>query len=257
MGKFWSPYLGKVTAATRAVLPIAASMCSICVCANIGMAARAWHFNVRTDVNACDFTWGLYRHCKRVGLHWKLTGRKIPCCTREWNPCQQHAGLTHCTHWATSLPSFFSYFSFVHHTFPYLSLCLSDIHPIRNHWCGGLIQIMTTSVSLICFFLSPLSFCLFSSSPLSLLPPPPLHTHTHPVIHSHSDNIHFLMVIVMVVATTGSDSCIDDHDFVFCQVRWSDKQSWKQISWYCWCCRNIQVILIMMMCFVRLWNKLS
>ena len=30
----------------------------------------------------------------KESLHSKLTGRKIPCCTQEWNLHQQHAGLT-------------------------------------------------------------------------------------------------------------------------------------------------------------------
>ena len=54
------------TAATRAVLPIPVSVCSNCLCLNSGMAARVWIFNVRTDVDACDCTRGLYGHRKRV-----------------------------------------------------------------------------------------------------------------------------------------------------------------------------------------------
>ena len=41
-----SPYLGKTTAAARAVLPILTSVYSIFVCPNNGIAANAWdlHF---------------------------------------------------------------------------------------------------------------------------------------------------------------------------------------------------------------------
>ena len=48
-------------------------------------------FNVHTDVDACSFTQRLYKHGKRV--HWKLTGRKIPCRSGDSNPCQYCASL--------------------------------------------------------------------------------------------------------------------------------------------------------------------
>lgn len=33
---------------------------------NNAMAASVWRFDVRTDVDAYDCTWGLYEHCKKV-----------------------------------------------------------------------------------------------------------------------------------------------------------------------------------------------
>ena len=33
---------------------------------NSSMAVGVWDFSVRTDVDACDCTWGLYGPCKRV-----------------------------------------------------------------------------------------------------------------------------------------------------------------------------------------------
>ena len=48
-------YLGEAAVATRAVLPIAKSVCSIFMCQNKGMA-----------VNACDCAWGLNRQRKIV-----------------------------------------------------------------------------------------------------------------------------------------------------------------------------------------------
>ena len=51
-------------------------------------------FNVHTDVNACDSTWGLYGYCKRICAECWLR-EKIPCCTRELNSlsvaCQSDA----------------------------------------------------------------------------------------------------------------------------------------------------------------------
>ena len=67
-GKFW-------------LLPIpVASVCSISVCPNNGMAASVWDFIVHTDVDACSCTWGLYAHCKIVctGLDTD-GGRKMAC----------------------------------------------------------------------------------------------------------------------------------------------------------------------------------
>ena len=47
-------------------------------------------FHVHTDTDACDCTQGLcgHRNCKGV-----CTGRKIPRCTRDSNPCQYYAWL--------------------------------------------------------------------------------------------------------------------------------------------------------------------
>ena len=38
----------------------------IFVCLNSSMAVGVWDYNMRTDVDACDCTWGLYGPCKRV-----------------------------------------------------------------------------------------------------------------------------------------------------------------------------------------------
>ena len=54
------------TAAAGAALPIPTSACSILVCPNNGMAASVWIFKVLTNVDARDFTRGLYGHRKRV-----------------------------------------------------------------------------------------------------------------------------------------------------------------------------------------------
>ena len=43
-GKFWSPYLGKATAATRAALPIPISVCSLVLCPDNGMASSVGDF---------------------------------------------------------------------------------------------------------------------------------------------------------------------------------------------------------------------
>ena len=65
-GKFGSPYPGKAIAAASAALPIPNSRAAFsCV------QTKAWLpmlgiFNVRTDINTCDCTRGLYRHRKRV-----------------------------------------------------------------------------------------------------------------------------------------------------------------------------------------------
>ena len=48
------PLLG--TAVARSALPIPTSVYSVYICPNSGMAASAWDFNVRTDVDTCDFT---------------------------------------------------------------------------------------------------------------------------------------------------------------------------------------------------------
>ena len=65
------------TTYVRYIIPIPISVCSIFMCQNNGMAASVGlskvylHsvfgiFNVRTDVDACDCTRGLYGHRKRV-----------------------------------------------------------------------------------------------------------------------------------------------------------------------------------------------
>ena len=49
-------------------------------------------FNVRTDVNACNCTWGCADTIREFELKVD-SGRKIPCRTRESNLHQWHAGL--------------------------------------------------------------------------------------------------------------------------------------------------------------------
>ena len=65
---------GYGTAAAGAVLPIPTSWCRIFVCPNNGMAANCLGFLTCADADAHR---GLYTPQK--SLHWKLTGRKIPC----------------------------------------------------------------------------------------------------------------------------------------------------------------------------------
>ena len=48
-------------------------------------------FNVRTNINACDCTRGCTDTVRETALRVD-SGRKIPCCTRESNLCQQRAG---------------------------------------------------------------------------------------------------------------------------------------------------------------------
>ena len=65
-GKFGSPYLvrhnSRKSSATHSYESV-----EYFVCPNNGMAASVWDLlNVRADVDACDCTWGLYEHCKRV-----------------------------------------------------------------------------------------------------------------------------------------------------------------------------------------------
>ena len=50
-------------------------------------------FNVHMNVNACDCTYGCMDTIRESALKVDC-GRKIPCCTRESNLCQQHAGST-------------------------------------------------------------------------------------------------------------------------------------------------------------------
>ena len=70
-GKFWSPYLGKATAATRAALAVPTSVCNICL-----RPSKAWlpvfgMFKVCMEVDVCNCTQGLCGH--RQSLHSKLT----------------------------------------------------------------------------------------------------------------------------------------------------------------------------------------
>ena len=65
-GEFGSPYLGKATAAARAVLPIPTSKC-IFLCVQTVVCLPVFGIlNMHSDVDACNCTQGLYEHCKRV-----------------------------------------------------------------------------------------------------------------------------------------------------------------------------------------------
>ena len=63
-------------------------------------------FNVHMDVNACDCTQGLYTHCKRVCLHWKLNrgGESLPALGNQI--CLNNVQVWCSTNWPTSLPAF-------------------------------------------------------------------------------------------------------------------------------------------------------
>ena len=58
-------------------------------------------FNMHADVDVCDSTQGLYRHCK--SQHWELTGRKIPCHTRGL-VLHQHCAWRFSSSCSTSVP---------------------------------------------------------------------------------------------------------------------------------------------------------
>ena len=77
------PYLGKVTAAARVVLPIPSSVHSffVCVCSNKGMGS----LTCAQIFKACNCTQGQYEHRKRVCALKVDSGRKIPCRTRKSN----------------------------------------------------------------------------------------------------------------------------------------------------------------------------
>ena len=106
-GKFRSPYLGKATAAARAALPIPNSACSIFMRPSKGMVANALDLeHMRTDGNACDCTWGLCRHHKRVCTESWLGGKSF---AAPWTQtCLGGVPVQHSANWAISLPSAFS-----------------------------------------------------------------------------------------------------------------------------------------------------
>ena len=64
--KLGLPYLVKATTAARTELPIPVSVCSMCVCPNSGRFPVFGVVSVHTDVNACDSTWRLCKHCKSL-----------------------------------------------------------------------------------------------------------------------------------------------------------------------------------------------
>ena len=66
LGKFRSPYLGKAQQSQKQCYPFL-SVCAVFSC----VQAMVWLpvfgvFNVCADVDSCNCTWGLYRHCMRV-----------------------------------------------------------------------------------------------------------------------------------------------------------------------------------------------
>ena len=90
-GKFGSPYLGKATAAARAVLPIPNCACGIFVRPSEG---RLEIFNMRSYITASNCTRGLYGHCRRVCTESWL-GEKIPLPHRGIDP-RRRAGSALC-----------------------------------------------------------------------------------------------------------------------------------------------------------------
>ena len=80
--KFRPSYLGKATAAARAVLPISASVCSILFVVRHWYGCQCWvFFNVCTDVDACNCARGLYS--VRESALEVACGRKMHCRTGE------------------------------------------------------------------------------------------------------------------------------------------------------------------------------
>ena len=74
-GVFCSPYQPKATATARAEPPIPTSVCSIFLCPNSETVLVLKIFNLYTGVNAWEYTWGLFEHCKRdctENLHWDI-----------------------------------------------------------------------------------------------------------------------------------------------------------------------------------------
>ena len=91
--KIGSPDLGEVTAATRAALPIPASVCSVLMCPNNSMVANVWDFQ---RAHRCwlmhTITHGGCTNIVRKSTLKADSGRN-PCRTRESNPRQYGAWL--------------------------------------------------------------------------------------------------------------------------------------------------------------------
>ena len=90
-GTSGSPYLDKAQQLQDRHCPFL-PVCAVFSC----VQTAAWLpvfgiFNAHTDDDGYNCTQGLYRYCKRV--RWKLTGRKIPCCTGDLNLCQYYTWL--------------------------------------------------------------------------------------------------------------------------------------------------------------------
>ena len=62
------------------------------MCPNNGMVASIWNFNMCTDVDACDCTWGC-RDATRESAMGVDSRREIYCHTGDPNPCQYCAWL--------------------------------------------------------------------------------------------------------------------------------------------------------------------
>ena len=84
--KFGSPYISKTTAATRAALPIPASVSSIFSCVSKQCYSCQY---AHTDADACHRSLGNTSAVRQSALKMD-SGRKVPCHTRESNwrqPC--------------------------------------------------------------------------------------------------------------------------------------------------------------------------
>ena len=83
-GIFMSPYLGKAQQPQEQRYPVLSVYAVFS-----GVQTLVWLLvsgicKVCTDVDACNCTQGLYGHCKRACTE-ILTGRKMPCYTRDSN----------------------------------------------------------------------------------------------------------------------------------------------------------------------------
>ena len=77
-----------------------------CVCKQwFGCQCLGFFMCKQMLMHACDCTLGLYEHRMRVCSFKKLTGRKIPCCTREPNWCWYCTWLFGLTVYQLSYPA--------------------------------------------------------------------------------------------------------------------------------------------------------
>ena len=88
--EIWMALPGQGTAATRAALPFATSVCSVSVSKKwYGCQCLGLIVNVLIDTDADDCTQGLYATVRGSALK-ADSGRKIPCHMRELNPHHDH-----------------------------------------------------------------------------------------------------------------------------------------------------------------------
>ena len=83
-GKFWLLSPGKAICDSHATQPMVHAWC---LSVSIIYRTLAWTFNMCTDVNTCDCTWGYMDTVRETALKVD-SGRKMPPCTRELNLCQ-------------------------------------------------------------------------------------------------------------------------------------------------------------------------